>query len=140
DQARETTVDRVVVPTQVDEDIVAVPARVQVPLPGIHTVAPGVERQPVHRLAEGAIGVAPMHAQFDEHTRFQQLDSEEREGNVLVPGTNFSQPAWRIEQDGRRSCLRQCVPLAVAACRSTNRRPPPRPTPCQWPWSPSTKP
>ena len=79
-------------PSQVLQHVRAVDAGVLVAGPGIHGATPRIKLEFGHRLAEGAVGVALMSAEFDEEARAEYVYQVEGKGYVLMPRRHVGQP------------------------------------------------
>ena len=99
EEAREGAVEGIVMCPQVLEDLRSVRARVRVAFPRVDRVAPGLQRERLHGLAERAVRIALPGPELDQCSRPQRSDGEEGEGHVLVPADDVGQPPRLIEDD-----------------------------------------
>nr|WP_292002185.1 hypothetical protein [Chlorobium sp.] len=83
---------RVVICRDILKDLVVVEACMNVALPGIDCITPGIELMLCHALTEREVGVSCVRPEFYENTRPQRFDNPECKGNVPDPADRFNNP------------------------------------------------
>jgi hypothetical protein len=109
DESRESAIARLVITSEVLENLLTIEAGMLITLPGIDCIAGGVERQLGNCLSECAIGITLMGTEFYKHPRPRSLYDPECEGYVPVPAGDVGQAVRNLEGEGTNDTFRKSI-------------------------------